>query len=242
MSTSDGSTPSFLRELKRRKVLRTTALYVLLCWGALQVGDIVFPAMGLDPDSASRVFIILALLGLPVTIALAWFFQITSDGIVRTTSFVERRVLNNLSPINNRRRDSVATYFKAGDEAPEYNWIMSGETGPLTGLSFGINKTLILGRALECDIAVVSSHISRQHARFDLDGDKLTIEDLGSANGTLVNGKLIHAKHELRNEDELRFHDIIFRVTVSYSRPRQESESMHQTTMINIANHTKDRT
>ena len=89
---------------------------------------------------------------------------------------------------------------------------------------------------------MVSSHISRQHARFDLDGDKLTIEDLGSANGTWVNGKLIHAKHELRNEDELRFHDIIFRVTESYSRPRQESESMHQTTMINIANHTKDRT
>ncbi|WP_235898742.1 FHA domain-containing protein [Parahaliea maris] len=232
-----GGINSFLRELKRRKVVRTCALYILVCWGALQVGDIVFPAMGLDDEVASRYLLVGAILGFPVTFALAWFFQITPQGIVKTPSFVERRVLTNISPINDRRGKAVSTYFRRGEEHPDFRWVLSAETGPLSGLSFGVTRPLTMGRALDCDVAVVSPHVSRMHARLDLEGDRLFIEDLGSSNGTVVNGKETQGRHRLQNDDEVRFHDIIFRVSEHFSGGRAEHDAMSMTTFIDTTRH-----
>ena len=226
------SSSSFFRELKRRKVVRTCVLYILSCWGILQVGDILFPAMGLDSDVASRNALYLAVLGFPLTFAIAWFFQVSSSGIVRTTSFVERRVLSNISPINERRHGGMNKYFRKEDAHPDFKWILSAETGPLAGLSFGVSGPLTLGRALDCDVAMVSQHVSRQHARLDTAGDELTVEDLDSSNGTVVNGKKVKGIHSLRHEDELRFHDIVFRVTQGYSGLRDERGAMNTTTVI----------
>ena len=157
--------------------------------------------------------ITLAVAGFPVTLAVAWFLQITPEGIVRTDSFIERRILSNLPPISDRRQASVSTYSRKGEEPQNYQWILSAETGPLVGLSFGVCHSLILGRALDCDIAVPSPQVSRNHARLELEGGKLIIEDLGSSNGTVVNGKPVSERRELHHEDEVRFHDIVFRVT-----------------------------
>jgi hypothetical protein len=224
MEEKEKSTGSFMRELRRRKVVRTLILYILVCWGALQVGDILFPALGFDPDVASRNFLYLAILGFPVTFALAWFFQITPQGIVRTSSFVERRVLSNVPPMNDG----------------EYIWSLTAETGPLAGLSFGLGGPFVLGRALESDIAVVSPHVSRQHARFEVVDEQLYVEDLGSSNGTVVNGRAIDGRQPLRHEDEIRFHDIIFKVSEAFSRPRREMDAMNQTTFIQAVDLEKD--
>ena len=222
---------SFFRELRRRKVIRTCVLYGLVCWFGLQVGDIVYPALGLDDERASAVFLFLALAGFPVTFAIAWFFQITPNGIVRTGSFIERRVLDNIPPINDRRRSGMSNLLR-GEQEPEYDWILSAETGPLAGLRFGIERPLTLGRALECDLAIVSPHVSRQHARLEPDGDGLWVEDLGSSNGTVVNGKVLRTRQSLQHDDELRFHEITFRVEENFSRPRREMAAMNQTTFI----------
>jgi len=225
-------TGSFLSELKRRKVIRSCLLYILIWWGVLQVVDILVPAMGFDGDLVSRYMLYIAVFGFPGAFALAWFFQFTAHGIVRTDAFEERRILSNIPPINDRRHEKVTTYFKKGDAQKSYNWILSAETGPLSGLSFGVEQELVLGRALECDLAIVSPHVSRQHARLSLADDQLYVEDLGSSNGTVINGKKIEGRQPLRHEDELRFHDIIFRVTESFSRPHRERQAMNKTTFI----------
>lgn len=231
---------SLLRELKRRKVTRTCLLYILLCWGGLQVGEIVLPALGIDGDYGNRILLAVAIIAFPVVIAFAWYFQFTSKGIVRTTNFVERRVLSNILPINDQRQHKVSTYFRKEEESRSYNWIISAETGPLSGLSFGVEGPVVLGRSLDCDLAIVSPHVSRHHARLDLEDEQLFVEDLGSSNGTVVNGKPIEGRQPLRHEDEVRFHDIVFRVTESYSRPRQEMEAMNQTTFIEIPGNKPD--
>jgi hypothetical protein len=232
MEQHNKSTNSFIRELKRRKVTKTCVLYLVLCWGMLQVGDIIYPALGLDPDKASRIFLYLAIAGFPVTFSIAWFLQITPQGIVRTGSFVERRLLSNVAPINERRQARVATYFRKGEQTQDFRWIVTAETGPLAGLSFAVTRPLMLGRSLDCDIAVVSPQVSRNHAKLDLEGGQLMIEDLGSANGTVVNGKQVTGECELRNEDEVRFHDIVFRVTESFAGAPNELDAMNQTTFI----------
>ena len=58
------------------------------------------------------------------------------------------------------------------------------------------------------------------------------IEDLDSSNGTMVNGKPVKEPQALHHEDELRFHDIIFRVTESFARGKDEMQSMNHTTFI----------
>lgn len=237
-----GGGGSFLRELKRRKVLRTCALYILLCWGALQVGDILFPALGLDADIASRNLLAAAVLGFPVTFALAWFYQITPEGIVRTPPFVERRVLSNIRPINDRRNRPVSTYFRRGDPHPDFDWILTAETGPLAGLSFGVTRALTLGRALDCDVAIVSPHVSRIHARLDLEDGRLHIEDLGSANGTVVNGQPLQSRRALSHDDEVRLHDIVFRVAEARPGRRPGRDATSVTTFIDGRRSRRPRT
>jgi len=221
-----------LRELKRRSVIRTCIFYILICWGALQVGDIIYPAIGWDPDNASRNFLYLAIAGFPVAFVLAWFFQVTSEGIVRTEPFVDRRVLDNIPSINDSRRDGWLSQYQKQQKKVEYSWILSAESGPLAGFSFGIKDPLVLGRSLDCELTLISPHISRHHARIEPDGDQLAIEDLGSSNGTMVNGKLIDGRQLLHHEDEVSFHDIVFRVTESYSNRHREQQVMNQTTFI----------
>ena len=61
---------------------------------------------------------------------------------------------------------------------------------------------------------------------------QLYVTDLGSSNGTVVNGRTIKEKQALRNEDELRFHDIIFRVSEMFSAKRHEQDAANKTTFI----------
>ena len=46
----------------------------------------------------------------------------------------------------------------------------------------------VIGRGGECAISIEAAQISRQHAKLILDYDNASVEDLGSSNGTRVNG------------------------------------------------------
>jgi len=197
---------SLLRELKRRKVLRAGALYLAICV-ILLLGSLFLPASG--ADGTRSLLLIAALLGLPVVLVLAWYFQLTPRGIVRTTSFVERRVLRN----NDQRHAAEPGTDRQSVAEGDYRWVISAETGPLTGLRFGIDRAVELGRSVDCDIAVVSSHVSPRHARLEPREGELVVEDLGSDKGTVVNGRRVAGRCALRDEDELRLHDVVFRVT-----------------------------
>ena len=119
MSQDNKTTGSLLSELKRRRVTRTCIIYIVLCWGGLQLADMVVPALGYDADKASLYLLYGAVLGFPVIFALAWFFQFTSRGIVRTDTFVERRMLSNISPINERRHSDAATHLSKDEGSTE---------------------------------------------------------------------------------------------------------------------------
>ena len=76
---------SLFAELKRRKVVKVGAAYLVVAWVAVQVVSIAFPAFD-APPWAMRVFILLCLLGFPATLALAWAFESTPDGLRRDAS------------------------------------------------------------------------------------------------------------------------------------------------------------
>ncbi|HEU5103436.1 MAG TPA: FHA domain-containing protein [Roseiflexaceae bacterium] len=64
-------------------------------------------------------------------------------------------------------------------------------------------ERVVLGRAPECDIVVEGRLISRQHAAISRSGSTYTLEDLGSHNGTAVNGRRISGPSTLRAGDRI---------------------------------------
>lgn len=75
--------PSLWAELKRRSVFRVAAVYALVSWVTVQVAVATFPYLGL-PEWLVTAVIVLALLGFPVALVLAWAFELTPRGVQRT--------------------------------------------------------------------------------------------------------------------------------------------------------------
>lgn len=73
---------SFIRELKRRNVIRVGVAYLAGAWLLIQVLETLFPIFGLDERSIQVVVVALAIGFLPALIV-AWVFQFTPKGLVR---------------------------------------------------------------------------------------------------------------------------------------------------------------
>lgn len=85
--------------------------------------------------------------------------------------------------------------------------------GPLAGKGFPITgNSLTFGRGSENDIILDDTQVSRNHARLVRQGDEVIIEDLGSTNGTLVNGKPIGGQHVLQPADIISIGSSVFGV------------------------------
>ncbi len=76
-------------------------------------------------------------------------------------------------------------------------------SGDLHGQEFLLQGEMVLGRATTCHVFVPDRRASREHARVFVDDGVLFVEDLGSHNGTFVNGQRI-GKHELQKGDLVR--------------------------------------
>ena len=70
----------FLLELRHRKVCRAAAFYSLAVWLGLQVAEILVPALML-PEWTLGLVLVLGMLGFPITLVLAWTFEITPQGL-----------------------------------------------------------------------------------------------------------------------------------------------------------------
>lgn len=81
-----------------------------------------------------------------------------------------------------------------------------------------------LGRHDDCIIRIKSSQVSRRHCEIHENGGTLTVRDLGSSNGTFVNGKRVLGQQGLKVGDELTVGSVTLRVAtlgqpVPSSRP-----------------------
>jgi len=73
----------FFAELKRRNVYRAAVLYGMGAWLLAQITTQIFPFFNV-PNSAVRFVIVALVLGFPIAMALAWIYELTPEGIVRT--------------------------------------------------------------------------------------------------------------------------------------------------------------
>jgi predicted component of type VI protein secretion system len=79
-------------------------------------------------------------------------------------------------------------------------------SGPNPGRTFPIEQEeVLLGRDLANDIAIGDPEVSRRHARLIWRDDNILLEDLGSTNGTFLNGERISSPKQLRAGDVITF-------------------------------------
>jgi two-component system, NtrC family, response regulator HydG len=127
--------------------------------------------------------------------------------------------------------DEVATAVAARHAPPPRPVFRLEVTrGPEAGQSYLIDGSLpgslLVGQSPVCDFRLSDPHVSRRHATFDLSGSELSLTDLGSTNGTRVNGVAIGTARLEGGEQILIGQSLISVVRVTGSR--QEPASTHE--------------
>src|SRR5215468_9862981 len=87
---------------------------------------------------------------------------------------------------------------------------------------------LVVGRSSKADLVLSDRFLSRQHARFFRDGDAWVVEDLGSRNTTLLNGRPLASPARLSTGDLVKLSETVISVEgfdATASRPKSDSGS-----------------
>ena len=99
------------------------------------------------------------------------------------------------------------------------NYQLTMQVGPNPGKVFPLDKPeMVIGRDLTVDIVIIDTEVSRKHAHLVAQQGGYVIEDLGSTNGTEVNGTRLTSPYLLRPGEEINFGEHVTMVfeTVPY--------------------------
>lgn len=114
--------------------------------------------------------------------------------------------------MDNYQTNAVNT-MNLTDNSQGTSWQLIGLSPALADLTIDIDKSLSIGRSDSNNLVLATSQISRQHAKINCIGEQLYVQDLGSSNGTFINGERIGTDaHALQATDELAFADLVFLV------------------------------
>jgi TolB-like protein/Flp pilus assembly protein TadD len=151
---------NFFAELKRRKVYRVAVSYAVVAWVLIQIDTQVFPFF--IPTWVVQLVVVLVALGFPVALVLSWIFDITPEGIKRTSDMPVASVLASVPeksiavlPFENLTDDQENTY-----------------------LADGIQDDILSNLAKIADLKVISRTSVRQYR-----GGDRNLREIGSALG-----------------------------------------------------------
>ncbi len=116
---------------------------------------------------------------------------------VLRVAVVESRPFESTTKERRRRANLALEFIEPSDWAKE---------------RVAVDPALIIGRGAECDLAIADTYLSSRHARFANDDGDLTVEDLGSTNGTYVNQTLVHGRVHLEKGDVVQVGGVLFEV------------------------------
>jgi hypothetical protein len=178
MARQVGGLHGFIAELKRRSVFKVASLYAVTAWGACLGAAELLPAFG-APAWAVRMFVVVAILGLPMAAVLAWAYEITAKGIVRDDG---SGGANDDPAIPH----GTTTVLYGSRGFVRVSW--PGVSGPAEKV---FHKDFLIGRDESCEVHIDDPMISRRHAEIIHRDGRWCIHDLGSRNGTVLDGQLV---------------------------------------------------
>ena len=122
----------------------------------------------------------------------------TNPALRRGRFSVEARHIEQSGSRDSAEPHAPAVSVDATPEADRAPAVLTLPTGQRIELHEG---RYVVGRHLQSDIVVNDSNVSRQHAEIECRADEVVIRDLGSTNGTKVNGVMVHGDQTLRHGD-----------------------------------------
>ena len=108
----------YIAELKRRKVFRAGISYLFAAWIFAQVSDIVLPTFG-APPYFMKIFIYILIIGFPVTLIIAWLYDLTPQGFKLTEKLEpnpEAPVISNDRPKSDKIKLVVLPFHNISSE------------------------------------------------------------------------------------------------------------------------------
>ncbi|NNU16334.1 tetratricopeptide repeat protein [Parvularcula sp. ZS-1/3] len=87
----------FMSEIRRRRVLNLFTPYLVAVWLVIQIVVAIGPTLGF-PDWIATLVVVASIVGVPAAFYVAWFFDFTSEGVVRTPSRERAEVIEPLGP------------------------------------------------------------------------------------------------------------------------------------------------
>lgn len=114
-----------------------------------------------------------------------------------------------LQVVDPKREPKAAPTVVRSDGAT--GWALKANHSALSNRIFALKDVTVVGRSSECDITLAAAHLSRRHAKLVVKDGLLYVKDLGSSNGTYLNGKRI-SEGRVKRGDDLRFDTLSFGV------------------------------
>ena len=165
-------------DLKRRRIFRTGALYVVVAWALIQAASIALPAFGV-PDLAMRALLVAASAGFPITLVLAWVFDFSARGVKVA------------APLDGKYPGGVR---------PKRWWLRPVIAAPLIALIVGVAAWLWTARLQETDKSEFdATRESHSHRSSVLPLENLTgnkqLDWTGNGIATLIRDDLARSRH-----------------------------------------------
>ncbi|MDS1029868.1 FHA domain-containing protein [Bacillota bacterium LX-D] len=117
-----------------------------------------------------------------------------------------RLITKDLTANKNYQRKHDTNYCLVVKAAGDLSNLQEGYIYPLQ------KGEIVLGRDSGCTISIIDPHISGRHAYLYQNANGWFLEDLGSTNGTFLNGKRINSKKRIKNGDIILLGDAVFEV------------------------------
>ena len=107
---------------------------------------------------------------------------------------------------------AIRSHLKAEAQRSSDPTLTLTRSATQAGLTIRVTSTLVLGRSPEADLTLDDQYASDFHVRLAPQTDGLRLHDLGSTNGTFVNGERVVAPVTLRSGDELQIGQTIMEI------------------------------
>ena len=180
----------YIAELKRRKVFKPAITYLIVAWLIAQVFSVVFPAFNV-PNYFMKILILTLIIGFPLTLILAWIYDLTPQGIKKTKNIeAEKSLLKSANTIlNNSNKKLVVLPFQNASSENGSNYF-----------SDGLTEEIIVRLSTIKELEVVSRSTSMRYKDTELDNKSLGRE-LNAR--YLLQGTVRRHKTDLRISTEL---------------------------------------
>ncbi len=159
----------FFAELKRRKVYSVAVTYAVVGWLLIQVATQVFPPFEI-PNWAERLVILAIIIGFPIALVLAWLFDFTRHGIIRTEDLQSEAKVAVAQPAKSTEKSIAVLPFNDLSPAKDHDYFSDGiaeeiltALAKIEGLRVAARRSSFWFKGKEAELTEVSQRLNVEH-------------------------------------------------------------------------------